>query len=100
MRNNVNVGGRNLPLALLLINNSPILDNQQVGPFRALVARAINTTDTALSHTLGRVPNGYLLYRAGVAGTLYDASTGIAAWTASSISVRATSSGTYSLLVF
>jgi hypothetical protein len=95
-------GGRNLAASLLIVNGA-ILDNTRagLGPFASLVGRTVGTTDTALAHALGRVPNGVaMVFRNSSGGVLYDASTGTGAWTDTSITLRATVAGVYSFLIF
>jgi hypothetical protein len=93
----LSIGGRNLEQALIIINTSPILDNSRIGPYVYCAARvfASANTNTVFPHILGRVPNGYVMYRT-PGGLVYDASTGITAWTLNSITLRATVAGTYS----
>lgn len=91
--------GRNLQRALTIVTG-PVLDNAKIGPYAALVGRAIGTSDTTLPHVLGRVPNGYIMYRSSSGGQVYDASTGESLWSRSSIVLRATVAGTFSVLIF
>jgi zona occludens toxin (predicted ATPase) len=80
--------GRNLQRALTIVTG-PVLDNAKIG-----------TSDTTLPHVLGRVPNGYIMYRSSSGGQVYDASTGESLWSRSSIVLRATVAGTFSVLIF
>jgi hypothetical protein len=79
----------------------PLQDNERVGTLIACVGRvfASANTDTTFAHMLGRVPNGYLMYRSSAGGLVYDPTTGTASWTATSITLRATVAGTYSFLL-
>lgn len=81
--------------------SGPIIDTGNglnVGPACFCMGRvfAAPNTDTVFPHSLGRIPNGFKMIRASVAGTLYDATTGAADWTRQSIKLRATAAGTYS----
>lgn len=56
-----------------------------------------SATDTSVAHSLGHVPVGYFEIRKNASMIVYD---GSVAWTASSISLRASATGTVSLVVF
>ncbi len=54
-------------------------------------------TDTAVAHGLGRVPTGYLVIRKSASMVVYD---GAAVWTASSIYLKSSATGTITVMVF
>jgi len=54
-------------------------------------------TDASVQHGLGRVPVGYLVYQRSASMVVYD---GSVANTASTLTLRASSAGTTSLIVF
>jgi hypothetical protein len=90
--------GRNFINTAFIVSGT-LLDNAAVGPYRLLKGRHIDTTDTVLAHTLGRVPTIYHMVRSRNGGQVYDASTVDADWTASTITLRATVAGIYSVLL-
>lgn len=69
----------------------------RVGTTCFLMDRAVGTGDTVLQHALGRIPNAYKAVRNSSGGVLFDATTGITAWTPLTITLRATIAGTYSI---
>lgn len=102
MNPSTSLSGR-LLAQLGIIVTGPVLDNARVGgAFVALVGRVFSAANTnqALAHQLGRVPNGYIVYRTSDGGVVYDASDATASWTTTSIRLRCTSTSTVSLLVF
>jgi hypothetical protein len=91
------LGGRNLLRAIL--NWTTLNNGDNIGVVGKNVAgAALLTTDTVLTHNLGRVPNGYIQTRSG-GGVLRDASDGTASWTATTIKLQASVAGTYSFWV-
>ena len=54
-------------------------------------------TDTAVSHGLGRVPTGYLIYSRSTAMDVYD---GVTAWTSDTLYLRTSTTGTIGVIVF
>ena len=54
-------------------------------------------TDLSVSHSLGRVPTGYVVLSLSASMIVY---TGASAWTSSTISLKASAAGTASLLLF
>lgn len=81
--------GRNL-LQVIPYVFGKILNNARVGTYCVIVQQAfVANTDTVIAHNLGRVPQGYYTGRCSVPCGLFDASTGTAAWTATSITIRA-----------
>lgn len=93
------LAGRNL-FAFLPLITGPLLDNARIGAFGvACVNRMVNIADTALAIQLGRVPNGYLVYRTPVGGGLGDPTSGTTLWTASQIVLAAAVPGLYSFIV-
>lgn len=56
--------------------------------------------DVTASHGLGRVPAGYFVVGANVGGHVYDPTGEPEVWTSTEIILRATSAGTYRLVVF
>jgi hypothetical protein len=102
MNTSTSLSGR-LLAQLGIIVTGPVLDNARVGgAFVALVGRVFSAanTDTTFSHVLGRIPNGYIIYRNSAAGIVYDASDGTTSWTSTSIKLRSSATGTVSVLVF
>jgi hypothetical protein len=77
----------------------PLVGQTRIGSFWYLGIVAIGTTDTTLPHKLGRIPSGYILWRAQVAGSVYDGSHDGSDWTSSEIVLRATVAGNYGILV-
>lgn len=61
------------------------------------VTFSASATDTALAHGLGRVPTGYIITSLSASMVVYS---GSAAWTNSSIYLRASAAGTAGVLVF
>ena len=55
------------------------------------------STDTSLTHGLGRVPTGYVILKRSASMTVYD---GSAAWTSNLIYLRASAAGSVTVLVF
>lgn len=53
--------------------------------------------DKTVSHSLGRVPTGYIVYSGSAAGSVYD---GTVAWTASAITLKCSQAITVKLILF
>lgn len=80
--------------------NQALVDNTRIGSFWTLLSRTINLADTTFTIGLGRKPSGYIVIRNVPGGIVYDGTNGGTDWSSSVIVVRASSAGTYSLLVF
>lgn len=76
-----------------------LVDQTRLGSFWVRVLVTIDTTDTTITHSLGRIPSGYLVFRAQADGVVYDGSGLGADWTASAIVLRASVQGAYTLFV-
>lgn len=94
------IQGRNLGAAVFLVLG-PLQDNERVGTLVACVGRvfASANANTTFAHVLGRIPNGYIMFRSSAGGLIYDPTTGATSWTTTSITLRATVAGTYSFLL-
>lgn len=71
----------------------------RIGSFYYLGVVNINTTDTPLSHSLGRIPSIYLVGRNQGGGIVHDGTNSGTDWTTSSIVLRATVAGNYGVLI-
>jgi hypothetical protein len=91
--------GRNLGRAAFIITG-PVIDGAKPGPYAMLKARHIDTTPTVLTHNLGRTPTGYHMVRSHQGGVVFDEDPDESAWSGTSVTLRATVAGTYSILVF
>lgn len=81
----------------LVNGNITFSDNMDV-VFVTYASNASANTEDTLSHSLGKVPTGYIVYSKNKAGTIYDGST---TWTSSNIYLKCdTSSVTFKLIVF
>lgn len=99
------LGGRNLQFYLPIITG-PLLDNARIGALGIVCAqRVIGTGDTNLPHQLGRVPNGYIVYRrpniggGSITPDVTDPTSGATLWTPTQITLAATVAGTYWLIL-
>ena len=79
----------------LLNNGLKFSDNFDAKNVSAVFSAA--NTDTSVSHGLGRVPSGYIVTSISASMVVY---TGTAAWTSSTISLKASAAGTAALMVF
>jgi hypothetical protein len=72
----------------------------KIGSYYLLQGVTVNTTDTTLTHGLGRIPTGYHTVRSPNGDAVYDGSHLGSDWTRTQIVLRAPSAGTYSVLIF
>lgn len=79
-----------------IINNGLQFVDNFSGKTLTLTFSAANT-DTALTHGLGRVPTGYIIIKRSASMVVYD---GSAAWTSQLIYLKASATGTVTVLVF
>jgi hypothetical protein len=79
-----------------LINNGLQFADNFNGKTLTLTFSA-SATDTALTHGLGRVPTGYIILKRSASMTVYD---GSAAWTSQLMYLRASATGSVTVLVF
>jgi hypothetical protein len=78
---------------------STLVDNFKLGSFWVRVLVTINTTDTTITHQLGRIPSIYLVGRSQAAGVVYDGTNLGSDWTTTQIVLRASTAGRYDLLI-
>jgi hypothetical protein len=71
----------------------------RIGSFYYLGLVTINTTDTTLTHGLGRVPSGYIAWRSQAGGIVTDGTNLGSDWTTDTVVLRATVSGKYAILL-
>lgn len=79
-----------------------IKDQNRIGTLGAAVAITTPTagTEFVVAHPLGRMPNGYIVYRTALGGVVYDPSDGNARWNAQTLILRSTvTADTVSLLI-
>lgn len=91
--------GRNL-LQVIPYVFRQLVNNNRVGTWCVLVQQTVGTGNTVLTHNLARVPQGYYATRNSSGGVLFDATTGVAAWTDTSITIRATVAGVYDIWIY
>lgn len=72
-----------------------IKDQNRMGSLGAAVSITTPTAGTEFTfpHPLGRVPNGYVVYRTALGGVVYDPSDGSARWDARTMILRSTVTG-------
>lgn len=71
----------------------------RIGSFYYLGIVTINTTDTTLTHKLGRVPSGYIVWRNQAGGVVEDGANHGTDCTSSAIVLKATTGGKYGVLI-
>jgi len=74
----------------------------QVGMWVAVVGQVMGAAnaEVTITHNLGRVPNGYIVFRTKVGGVVYDPTDGNSRWTNTTMILRDTvASDVVSLLV-
>lgn len=86
-----------------LVTGLPItraLQTGRIGSFYALVGVTINMADTTLTHALGRIPSGYLVFQAPHGGgVVYDGTLNGSDWSPSQIVLAASVAGIYTVLL-
>lgn len=81
-------------LDLIPIINGQFVDGDNVGGLSKVKLQVtINSSNTTITHNLGRVPNGYKVFRNGNGGVVYDSSAGTANWTTTTMDLRSTVTG-------
>lgn len=71
------------------------------GQIKSHTSNAVANTEDTISHTLGRVPSGYLVLYQDKAGTLYQGPSTGTAWTASNLYLKCNvASVAFQLLIF
>lgn len=71
------------------------------GQIKSHTSNAVANTEDTISHTLGRIPSGYLVLYQDKAGTLFQGPSTGTAWTASNLYLKCNvASVAFSLLIF